>query len=305
MNDPVGLAGTGHPEAGPRGTVPAASVPPDLPGLAARYGLAPVGARPPLGAYLRELWRRRHFATALARSRFVANSTGDRLGMAWNVLRPLTQAAVYGLVFGILFGADRPADWVAFVTCGVFVFGFTSQALTAGARAVTGNGGLVRALRFPRAVLPVSVALQELYAMLPAIGVLAVIVLATGEPVSWTWLLVLPALALQALFNLGGGLLLARLTADVSDVTQLLPFGLRTLFYLSGVFYELDRFPDPYRQIMELNPAHAFIAMIRGAFLEGRAPGLSPWLVAGAWTAVLLVAGLIVFWRAEERYGRD
>ena len=70
---------------------------------------------------------------------------------------------------------------------------------------------------------------------------LFVIVLATGEPVTWYWLLVIPALLLQTMFNVGVGLMIARLGAEVNDFSQLLPFLLRTWMYLSGVIFSLAR----------------------------------------------------------------
>lgn len=272
--------------------------------LAAQYGLNRVGARPGPLTYLRDLWAHRHFTFELARSRFIARHQQDRLGMLWNILGPLIQAGVYATVFGFLFNA-RPDNWPAYVVCGVFMFTYSSRTVNQGARAITGNLGLVRGVHFPRIVLPVATTLVELLAMLPVIAVLFIIVAVTGEPVTTAWLLVIPALAVQSVFNFGVAFLTARITTHIRDFTQVLPFVMRIMFYTSAVFYEVTRFPESVRPVVELSPFYTYIAVVRQAVLEGYSPQAFTWYVGGAWALVLLVAGFFFFWQGEERYGRE
>src|SRR5947208_15738193 len=105
--------------------------------LAARHSLAPVGRRPPFSRYLNQLWVRRHFITTLAVARVIARNHEDRLGVFWNVLRPLLLAAIYGLVFGVLLpSSTRPRNFTAFIVIGVIVFTFSGDAFTKGSRSI-------------------------------------------------------------------------------------------------------------------------------------------------------------------------
>jgi teichoic acid transport system permease protein len=120
--------------------------------LAARHGLRRVGTRSSLGSYVRVLWSRRHSITVLATPKAYSRSQNKYLGQLWSVLNPLILAAVYLLVSGVLPGTSGNIEnLVAFLTVGVFTVGFTSSSLTAGAKSITGNISLVRALHFPRA----------------------------------------------------------------------------------------------------------------------------------------------------------
>lgn len=71
--------------------------------------LRPVCGRPPLGQYLVDLWRRRHFIWREAQSRVSTQNSGDRLGALWLVLRPLMDAAFYWLIFGVTLNTSRAA----------------------------------------------------------------------------------------------------------------------------------------------------------------------------------------------------
>lgn len=275
--------------------------------LAARYGLRPSSARPPLATYVRKLWQRRHFIVAFATSRTVSMYSGARLGQLWQVLTPLLNAAVYYLLFGVLLGTRRNIDnFTAFLVTGVFLFTFSQRSVTAGARAISGNLRLIRALHFPRAALPISSTLVELQQMLISVCVLGLIVLLTGEPLTWRWLLVIPVLTLQTLFNLGISLAIARVGAKIPDITQLLPFVTRTWLYLSGVLYSIpDRLaPGPLRDLMLANPAAVYIELVRDGLMATHDTPTNTWYLAVAWAVAALLGGFVFFWAAEERYGR-
>ena len=78
---------------------------------AEQHNLHRVGARPSLVSYLKQAWARRDFAYELARSRIQATNQQNRLGMLWVVLRPTLNALMYGAIFGILQGGNKPADF--------------------------------------------------------------------------------------------------------------------------------------------------------------------------------------------------
>ncbi len=279
--------------------------------LAAQHGLVKLGSRPPLGVYLAQLWGRRYFCFGLARARFRSANEQDRLGIAWIVLRPLINATVYGFVFGLLLPSDRrPENFVASLVVGVFIFQFFAGCLTDGARSITGNTGLIKSLHFPRAVLPLSTIIEQLLAMIPMIVVILVVALVRGEPVRLAWLHIIPALALMSMFCAGLAMMAARLTIHVRDITQLIPFLTRLVFYLSGIFYiqpakDAGGSEGVLAYVLELNPVHAYISLVRGAVIEGEpAPGHT-WQLAIGYGVGFLLVGFLYFWRAEEKYGRE
>ena len=278
-------------------------------------GLRQLGGRPSLGAYLRQLWRRRHFALELARSRFRAENEATRLGAAWIVLRPMINAAVYGFVFVLLLpSSTRPQNFLPFLVIGVFVFQYFSACFSDGARSIIANMGLVTTLRFPRAVLPISIVLQQIFGLLWMVAMMMLLVLLSGEPPRVTWPLIVPALFLMTLFNLGVAFIAARLTIHLRDVTQLIPFITRIIFYLSGIFFRVGNIADGHPTIqvlLAINPVHVYITLVRVALLgpediiAGSWDPVQAWLLGAAWGVGFLVVGFLYFWRAEDRYGRD
>ena len=314
--------------------------------VARRYGLRPSAERPSVPDYLRQLWRRRHFILAFATARNIAMYTEARLGQLWQVLTPLLNVGVYWLIFGVILDTSKGIpDFISFLVVGVFVFNFTQRAFISTSTVITDSLPLIRALHFPRAALPLAYVIIELQQMFMSMLVMfAIILLRPHEGITWQWLLVIPVLFLQAVFNVGVGMLVARLGSQVNDFSQLLPFLLRTWMYISGVLFSTltlakTTFGAGHHTLValiQINPAALYITMMRLALLKTQresAPGSAPgnaflcsqwpkhgvylsrycpaivnpdhyWYWAIGWAVAAIVVGFIFFWRAETRYGR-
>jgi teichoic acid transport system permease protein len=260
---------------------------------ALRHGLLPSAQRPPMLAYIRQLWVRRHFIIAFATARNIAMYTEAKLGQIWQVLTPLLNVGVYWLIFGVILDTSRGVDdYLSFLVVGVFVFNFTQRAFLSTSKVITESLPLIRALQFPRAALPLAYVIIELEQLLISMAVLVVIILFRGEPVTWYWLLVIPALILQSIFNIGAGLLVARVGSQLNDFSQLLPFLLRTWMYLSLVLFSISTLADPSNPmgfgtrhpwaltVLQLNPAALYITLMRYALLttaRESMPGAAPY----------------------------
>jgi teichoic acid transport system permease protein len=282
--------------------------------LAEKYGLSVSGARPSLVEYVRRLWGRRHFILAFSQAKLTAQYSQAKLGQLWQVVTPLLNAAVYFFIFGVILEADRGMSrevYIPFLVTGVFVFTFTQSSVMAGVRAISGNLGLVRALHFPRASLPISFSLQQLQQLLFSMVVLVAVTCAFGSYPSLSWLLIVPVLVLQFLFNTGLALIMARAGAKTPDLAQLMPFVMRTWMYASGVMFSipimLQDKPQWLSDVLQWNPAAIYMDLMRFALIDGYGSENLPnhvWAAALGWAVLFAVGGFVYFWKAEERYGR-
>ncbi|UFU02214.1 ABC transporter permease [Ruania suaedae] len=279
----------------------------ELAQLAYEHGLTKVGDRPRLGQYLRDLWSRRSFLWTLSHARSYARNQNNYLGQLWVVLSPLTLAVVYYLVFGVVLDTTNGLDnFPAFLIVGIFIFLSLSAAINSGATSIINNIDLVRALTFPRAVLPISVAISEMLTLLPAVGVMLAIVLVTGEPLTWNWLLLPVALAVILVFTAGACLIVARVVVAARDLRNLIPVATRLLRYVSGVFFSIQAYVSgTIGTILEYQPFAVYLTLVRACVMEEFAMTWALWGAAVGWAVLFAVVGLLVFWSAEDQYGRD
>ena len=127
------------------------------------------------------------------------------------MLTPLTNAAVYYLIFGVVLGTNRNMPKLHRLPLHrpvrIQLHPDGGQFRCPGDHL---NLGLIRALHFPRACLPIAITLTQFQQLLASIVVLMGIVLVTGEPLTVEWLLIVPALLLQSVFNAGLAMAMAR-----------------------------------------------------------------------------------------------
>ena len=276
-------------------------------------GLSPIGVRPPLDQYLRELWGRRHFIWMDSRHRLATKNARNRLGRIWLLLRPILDALLYFVIFGLIIGARGGIEnFAAYVVVGILMFQSTMRSVSQGPGLIRSGSAMIRAFSFPRAAIPISWAIREALQMrftLP-VALVMIMVIPPNEMPGWTWLLVVPIFALQMILNLGIAFLLARLGFVFPDASQVMGVVARFLMYGSGVIFPVEhylkRLDSPLFELaIEVNPIYHMLVLYRSALIDNTVAPIESWLIFGAWTVGLLLVGFLVFWQGEASYGDD
>lgn len=276
-----------------------------------------VGTRLPLRAYLAEVWRRREFAVTVPLGELKAQNQDTALGQLWHLLNPMFLILIYWFIFGVVLdvggGARRGVDaYLPFLIVGVITYDYTRASIQSGARMIVKNRKLVQSINFPRSILPLSAMVSETLSYLYALPVMfgLLLLVPDGPSISWGWLLIVPVVLVQALFNLGLAMMTARFAFHFRDVQQFLPYVLRLYLYMSGVIIPVvggpmdDRVPDVVQFILQINPMYNLIEMAREAILDGGIVDPQVWLLGTGWALLVLVVGFWYFRSAENEYGR-
>lgn len=273
-------------------------------------GLRRVGARPPLLDYLVALWDYRHFVYYDARSRVQTGNEQDRLGLAWLVLGPLLNGLMFYLIMGVLLKSGGGIEnFIAFLIIGVFLFQMTTRAVSTSSRVISGNKNVIQAFQFPRASVVLAANFRELLSNIPVLitMLILIIILPPAEEISWRWLMLLPIVVLQFSFNLGIGLVLARVVSIFNDASQLVSYGMRLWMYASCMFFSIDRFngAPALKAVMEYNPLYNVLYLARECLLYGSVGPWRAWVILALWAVTALAVGIVFFWKGEESYGRE
>jgi teichoic acid transport system permease protein len=286
--------------------------------LAARYGLRPMGVRPPLKSYLQKLYKRRDLVWELADSSAYARNQGSYLGQAWAVLDPLLLAIFYVLVFGLLFPPGGINNVVGFITVGIFTYTFFQNGVLGGAGSILGQQDLIRSHQFPRAVVPIAIVITEAIRFFPAMLVMVFVTWAARflpgmepVPLSWRWLLAIPAFLLLTMFVTGMAMFFARICARAPDLRSVLPFFFSLLMLASGSMFPVAQFANAFGEtglkLLTYQPMGVYLQLMRAALLNEPLAPLSgiTWIWGIMWAVVSLVLGFLYFWWAEASYGRE
>lgn len=285
--------------------------------IAAKFGLKPMGVRPPFRMYCADVWQRREFLMVLAKSKVEATNRNTYLGYVWSVLTPILNSLVYVLIFGLLLGTRAGmSNVIAFIVVGTFMYGFFSASVTGAAKSIKSNLRLVQSMHFPRAILPLATVIAELLALAPALVVMFLIsqvsILITqgvDHIHPERWILIVPAIIMLFVFSTGIGLIMAKLASKVPDILNFLPFVIRIGMYASGVIFAIEhQVSNPVLvAIMQYQPVAVYLNLGRQAMISEVSSPLNwtLWLVGLLWAVAIFALGFVIFWRDEARYGRD
>jgi ABC-2 type transport system permease protein len=171
---------------------------------------------------------------------------------------------------------------------------------------------LLRKMRFPRLVIPLSVVLTALMNLTMTLIVAIAFALASGINPGVLWL-ELPLLVVAvAVLATGVGLLLSALFVRYRDVQPIWEVATQMLFYASPILYVSTLVPEEYRQVYLMNPLATVMTQIRHAVIDPNAPtaaaeiGGTAWLLIPAGIVVVLFAlGLWVFSREAPRIAEN
>jgi teichoic acid transport system permease protein len=265
---------------------------------------------PPLGQYMRELWRRRAFVRELARAELKAQNYASVFGQAWLVINPLLNAFVYFFLVDILSsGRSRPPNFITHLLAGIFAYTFFSGAVSTAANSVVGGGKLILNTAFPRLLLPITQVVIAFFRFLPTLPVLAIVIWANNrDNITWNVLWALPAFVLLVVFTAGVGFIFATLQVYNTDFKNLLPYLLRLGLYLTPILWFVkdpvtgQLASDARRTIATWNPLAPIFEIWSDAIVVGQTAPAGTWLRAVLISLVVFVVGFVVYVSRERDY---
>lgn len=223
------------------------------------------------------------------------------LGIAWTLINPLLQLAVFSFVFRSVIPINIP-QFSSFAFSGLLIWTWSQTALFQATGLITSNKALIRQPNFPTAILPVVTTMTGLIHFLLALPVLIIFLAIDGVQPS-SVLFVLPLLmVIQFVLTVGLAYPLAALNVTFRDTQHTLGVLLQMLFYLTPIFYDLNSVPKEFQPFYQLNPMVPLIEAYRAILLKGTQPDWQALLIVSLVVAVILPIGLAIFRRQSNTF---
>ena len=246
-----------------------------------------------------ELFRYRDLLTQLISRNIKTRYKRSVLGVAWTMLNPLMTMAVMALVFSAIFAASVP-HYPVYVLSGLILWNFFAQTTSSITSELVWGGSLLSRVYVPKTVFAFSALGTGLVNLAFALIPLALIMLATGTPITPAMLVLPLPLLLASMFALGVGLFLSTLALRFGDVAEMYQILLTAWLYFTPVMYPVTIVPESYRWLFALNPVHHLLAVFRAPIHGGHLPELPTLGLAGLIATLTLVAGFLYFARHAD-----
>jgi ABC-2 type transport system permease protein len=270
-----------------------------------------------LGGGLHRFWS---LTFMLARTEFKLRFFGSVFGYLWTLVRPLLFFGVLLFVFTELLHVNSTAvpHYPEYLLESIILFTFFQETTSGSVASLVGRENLLRKVRFPRLVVPLSVALTCFFNLCMNLIVVFIFILASGVEPRWSWLELPVLVALLIVIATGVGMLLSALYVRFRDIQPIWEVFSQILWYGSPILYTVQTAADkhlfgiPFSRILVINPLGAILTQARKALLDANAPsaasaigGTLRLLIPLGITAGLFALGLWFFNREAPRISEN
>lgn len=249
----------------------------------------------------RELRRYRELVRYLVSSSLKLDTAGTVLGGIWWLLDPLLLMAVYVTLVDVILQRGGQ-DYALFVLVAVIAWKHFSSGCGRAMGNTIRREDLMRQVRFPRSVLPLSAVLAVTVHFGFGILLLVAVAVAFGIYPTVVFPLILLVAAIQFAFTLGFAFLFSGLNFFFRDVQAVVAYSFSLWFFLSPGLYAISDVPERVRPLFEVNPFTPILESYRDVLMYGELPAFRGLLVVGGISLLVLGLGYVAFVRLAQSF---
>lgn len=229
------------------------------------------------------------------------------MGISWAVIQPVVLLLLYTFVFSMILkvrlgGAEGTASFAMYLFCGMLPWLAFAEGVSRSASVILENVQLIKKVVFPSEILPAYVVGSALVMEFIGLVIFLIAVSIFYHVPGWTLLALPPVIALQVMFTLGLGWLVASINVFLRDVGQLLGLGLTLWMFLTPIFYPAEMIPPEFRFALTWNPMHHLIQAYRDVILDRQLPDFSQTLPLTLIALATFLAGSWFFRRSKNAF---
>lgn len=248
---------------------------------------------------LRRAVARPRLILTLVRTTFFNRYKNTALGAFWVTATTMLMITGLSILYGQILGADLKT-FFPYVAIGVIVWGLISTLINDGAAAFILGANVFNQTPIAKSVFAFrAVGLAYLTFVFRAALIVAVLVITGNIPTASGVLLSLCGLALIAWTGFWFALVAGVIGLRFRDVGELIAAIISISFLLTPVFWQPSRL-GKYAWVVDFNPFHHYINIVRGPLLGLDSVGLSFAVTIGL-SLLMAVAGAFVFGQFARR----
>jgi ABC-2 type transport system permease protein len=209
----------------------------------------------------------------LARTDFKLRFFGSVLGYLWSLMRPLMFFGVLYVVFSNVFKLGKGIPhYPVYLLGSIVMWNYFIEVTSGCVPALVGRESMLRKVRFPRMVIPLSISLAAVFNLGMNLIAVFAFALANGVDPQLSWLELIPLIAVWIVLASGVGMLLSALFVRYRDVQPIWDVLSQILFYASPIIYIVAYFNQLHLQHAAMLSPIAALNTQMGHVLIGNVP---------------------------------
>lgn len=255
--------------------------------------------------FFRDVKRFNKYALYSAKANLKTEVANSYLNWLWWILDPLCFMLIYTFVFGVVFNSKEDF-FTVFIFIGLTLWNFFSKTVNQSVRLVKMNKSIVSKVYIPKFMLVLVRMYVNGFKMLISLVIIVIMILAYRVPITWNVLYIIPVLLTLFVLTFGISTILLHFGVFVEDLSNVTNLVLRLLFYLTGIFYDVQKKLKRMAPLdviaVRVNPMAFLLASARGALLYGQTPHRKILLLWFVISVLISALGVRLIYKNENSY---
>jgi len=237
-----------------------------------------------------------------AKAQLKAEVANSYLNWIWWILDPLCFMLIYTFIFGYVFDAREPS-FAIFLFIGLSMWTFFSKTITQSVKIVKNNKAIVSKVYIPKYILILTKIWVKGFKFFITFSIVIVMMFVYKVHITFNVLYSIPIVIVMALFTFGCSCFLLHYGVYVEDLANVVGIVLRFFFYLTGIFYNVEkRIPQWGGLLNKANPMAFFITSMRECLIYEQTPDVKLLFIWFAISLGIAVLSVRKIYREENNY---
>ena len=232
-------------------------------------------------------------AFGFAKRDFKERYVGTGLGQLWYILSPIITILIYTVIFSDFMKMklaiiDNSYAYSIHLIPALLAWTTFSTVILRLNTSFFEKANLIKKINVPMYTFQLSMVLTELLLFCISMLLAITFLLIVHQPVTWTFLWLLPLMLLQTLFALGLGGILSLFTPFFRDLKEVVPIVIQLWFWMTPIIYTKEMLANKYPALLNYNPFFYFSDSYQDIFLYSKAPSLERMMLILVMTLFML-----------------
>ena len=218
-------------------------------------------------------------AFSFAKRDFKERYVGTGLGQLWYILSPIITIFIYTVIFSDFMKmkldiVDNSYSYSIYLVPGLLAWTSFSTILMRLNSSILEKSNLIKKINVPIYVYQLGIIITEFGILMLSYSLALIFLLLVNQPISLTFLYLIPILFLQTIFAFAIGVIISLFTPFFKDLKEAVPIFVQLWFWMTPIIYMKEMIADKYPSLLIYNPFYYFAQIYQDIFLYSRTPSM-------------------------------
>ncbi|MDD2358608.1 MAG: ABC transporter permease [Thiovulaceae bacterium] len=223
-------------------------------------------------------------AFSFSKRDFKERYVGTGLGQLWYLLSPIITIFIYTVIFSDFMKMklniiENSYAYSIYLIPGLLAWNSFSTVLMRLNGSILEKAHMVKKINVPMHTFQLSMVITELFLFLLSLTLGIIFLLLVHQPVTSTFLWILPVVLLQTMFGFGLGVILSLFTPFFKDLKEAIPVIVQLWFWMTPIIYMKEMIANKYPALVTYNPFYYFVHIYQDIFVYSKEPSLHDMMI--------------------------